>query len=232
MGRNIALIVGIALTAAATMMTGCSSGSKTEEATTPASSSTPSSAATGTAPTQIPIETEIAAGNFPCPADWTAYTCPVVSANKGALTLPVRSGVNTEIVCKNIGFYTTGAINDRSILFKVPSGTEIVSPINGNIVSVRAMPAPHEYTKSIAIGGMPLLIYLYFVGDTKVEANATVSRGDVIGVTTGDFPTDNPTDSKMLGASILVNLLGLDSRMLDAASGDIWAGGAPSCYAP
>jgi len=232
MHRNISLIACIVLVAAGATIAACGGGSEAKPASTAATSSTPSSGATGAAPTQIPAETAASEGKFACPSEWTKYTCPTVSANQGALTAPVRAGVEAEMMCQNVGFYTSGAINDNSLLYKVPAGTEIVSPINGTIVSVRSMPAPHDYTKSIAIGGMPFLIYVYFVGDPKVEANATVYRGDVIGVSTGTFPTDNPADSKLLGASLLVNLLGLDSRMLDASSADLWVGGVPTCYAP
>jgi len=142
------------------------------------------------------------------------------------------AGVEAEMMCQNVGFYTSGVINGPSILFKLPPGTEIVSPTNGSVLSVSSAPAPHEYTKSVAITGMPFIIYVYFIGDVKVAANAPLVRGDVIGVSTGTFPTDSPPDSKLNGASVLINLLGYDSRMIDASSSDVWAGGVPTCYAP
>jgi hypothetical protein len=223
---TVLIVIGAAATAA------CGGSNEAKEASTAVASVTPQSGATGVAPIQMPTETPALETKFACPTEWTKYTCPTVSVNKGALTAPFRAGVDMEIVCQNVGFYTTGAENNISMLFKVPAGTEIVSPINGTIISVRSMPAPHEYTKSVAIGGMPFLIYLYFVGDIKVEANAMVGRGDVVGVSTGTFPTDSPPDSKLLGASVLVNLLGYNSRMLDATSTDLWVGGVPTCYAP
>jgi hypothetical protein len=235
MHRNTSLTAGIAfvlLVVAGATIAACGGGSEAKPTSTAVTSSTPSSGATGVAPTQIPIETALADTKFACPSQWTKYTCPTVSANKGALTAPFPAGVDAEIMCQNVGFYTSGAINDLSLLYKVPAGTEIVSPINGSVVSVRTMPAPHEYTKSIAIGGMPFLIYFYFVGDIKVEANALLTRGQVVGVSTGTFPTDSPPDSKLNGASVLINLLGYDSKMLDASSSDLWVGGVLSCYVP
>ena len=234
MHRNISLPAGIAiiLIIAGATVVACGGNNEAKPASPTVTFSTPSSGATGTVPTQIPIDTPSSVTSFGCPADWTKYACPTVSANKGALTAPFRAGVDAEMMCQNVGFYTSGAINDVSLLYKVPAGTEIVSPINGSVVSVRAMPAPHEYTKSIAIGGMPFLIYVYFVGDIKVEANAALTRGDVIGVSTGTFPTDSPPDSKLNGASVLINLLGYDSKMLDANSSGLWVGGVPSCYVP
>ncbi len=233
MHRNISLIAVVVLIAAGATMAACGGGDKTEPtATAAATSSTPSSNATGVAPTPIPMETAVSESSFGCPSQWTKYTCPTVSENKGALTAPFRAGTDAEMICANVGFYTSGVINDNSILFKVPSGTELVAPVNGTIVSVRSMPAPHDYTKSVAISGMPFLIYVYFVGDIKVEADANVSRGDVIGVSTGNFPTDTQPDSKLMGASVLVNFLGFDSKMLDATSADLWVGNTPTCYSP
>jgi hypothetical protein len=210
----------------------CGGGSEAKPTSTAVTSSTPSSGATGAAPTQIPVETPSSDVGFGCPTQWEKYSCPTVSTNVGALTVPYRAGVEAEMMCQNVGFYTSGVINDNSILFKLPPGTEIVSPVDGTVVSTRSMPAPHEYTKSIAIGGMPFLIYVNFVGDIKVEANGLLTRGQVIGVSTGTFPTDSPPDSKLNGASVLINLLGYDSKMLDANSSDLWAGGVPSCCVP
>jgi hypothetical protein len=233
MHRRISLtggIVFILLVVAGAIMAAC--GGETKQASPTVTSSTPTSGATSTAPTRIPIETDAPDVKFDCPGDWTKYACPTVSVNRGALTAPFHAGVDAEMMCRNVGFYTSGVVNDLSILFKLPAGTEIVSPVNGTVVSVRSMPAPHEYTKSIAIGGMPFLIYVYFVGDAQVAENAILSRGDVIGVSAGAFPMDSPPDSNLLGASLLVNLLGYDSRMLDATSADIWVDGVPTCYAP
>ena len=240
MYRNISLIAGTAviLLMAGATMAACGGSNEAKPASTVVTSKTPAArvttaaGATSAPPTQIPVETASSDTKFACPSQWTKYTCPTVSANKGALTAPFRAGVDAEMMCQNVGFYTSGAINDLSLLYKVPAGTEIVSPINGSVVSVRTMPAPHEYTKSIAIGGMPFLIYVYFVGDIKVEANAPLTRGQVVGVSTGTFPTDSPPDSKLNGASVLINFLGYDSKMLDASSSDLWVGGVPSCYVP
>lgn len=208
-------------------MIGCGGG-KSQVQGTPAvtTGSTPGSTATHTGPTEEP---DI---KFDCPKQWAQYTCPTLSENKGSLSLPYHEGVDAQMMCENIGFYTSGVINAPSILFKLPANTEIVSPINGVVESTRSAPAPHEYTKSLVITGMPFMIYVYFVGDFKVADNTQVKRGDVIAVSSGAFPTDNPTDLKMNGASVVMNLIGYDSRMVDATSQDVWAGLSPSCYTP
>jgi len=228
MCRNISLIVcaAVSLVILGSTMVACGGGGEGKATPAAATASTPASGATSATPT-----TEADAG-FDCPSQWTKYACPTISANKGALTVPYRAGVEAEMMCQNVGFYTSGVINGPSILFKLPPGTEIVSPTNGSVLSVSSAPAPHEYTKSVAITGMPFIIYVYFIGDVKVAANAPLVRGDVIGVSTGTFPTDSPPDSKLNGASVLINLLGYDSRMIDASSSDVWAGGVPTCYAP
>jgi len=224
---SLSAFAAIALMIFGSTIVACGGGGDEAKATpAPATTSTPAASGTSASPT---------AGTdtgFNCPPEWTKYTCPTLSANKGALTAPYRAGVEVEMMCQNIGFYTSGVINDRSILYKLPPNTELVSPINGTVVSVRSAPAPHEYTKSVAITGLPFLTYVYFIGDIKVAADAPVVRGDVIGVSTGAFPTDTLPDSKLNGASVLINLLRSDSRMVDAADAEVWAGSVPSCFAP
>ena len=234
MHRNISLTAGIAviLLVAGATMAACGSSDNAKPASTAVTSLTPASGATGVAPTQIPVVTPSSHVGFACPAQWEKYSCPTVSGPTLVLTAPFRAGVDAEMMCQNVGFYTSGVVNDISILFRLPPGAEIVSPVDGTVVSIRSMPAPHDYAKSISIGGMPFLIYVYFVGDIKVQPDALLTRGQVIGVSTGTFPTDSPPDSKLNGASVLINLLGYDSNMLDANSSDLWVGGAPSCYAP
>jgi hypothetical protein len=240
MHRNISLTAGIAIILFMAGATTAACGSSNEvkpastavTASTPASGATTAAGATSAAPTQIPVETPSSDIGFGCPTQWEKYTCPTVSGPNTMLTAPFRAGVDAEMMCQNVGFYTSGVINDLSILFKLPPGAEIVSPVDGTVVSIRSMPAPHEYAKSISIGGMPFLIYVYFVGDIKVQPDAILTRGQVIGVSTGTFPTDSPPDSKLNGASVLINLLGYDSKMLDASSSELWVGGAPSCYVP
>lgn len=223
----LSVSAAISLAIVSVTMVACGGGSDADKTTpAPGVTSTPPSSATSAFPTDDP------SAAFNCPSQWTKYTCPTVSENKGALTAPYRAGVEAEMMCQNVGFYTSGVMNDASILYKLPAGTEIVSPINGTVVSVRSSPAPHEYTKSVAIGGMPFLIYVYFVGDIKVEAAASLTRGDVIGVSTGTFPTDSPPDSKLNGASVLINLLKYDSVMVNASDSELWVGGVPTCYAP
>ena len=78
----------------------------------------------------------------------------------------------------------------------------------------------------------PLWSYIYFVGEIKVAQDAVVARGDVLGVITGTFPTDSEPDSRLNGASMFINLLGYDSKMVDASSPTVWAEGVPSCHAP
>ena len=235
MHRNISLIARIAviLFIAGATMAACGGGSEAKPTSTAVTSSTPSSGTTSAAPTQIPVETPSSDVGFGCPAKWEKYTCPTVSANKGALTAPFPAGVDAEMTCQNVGFYTSGVINDNSILFKLPPGTEIVAPVDGAVVRLGSMPAPYEYVKSISIGGMPTFqIVVYFVGDIKVQPDAQLTTGQVIGVSTGTFPTDSPPYSRLNGASVLVNLLGFDSKMLDASSPDLWEDGVPSCYVP
>jgi hypothetical protein len=241
MHRNISLTAGIAfvlLVVAGATMAACGGSNEAKPTSTAVTSKTPAArvttaaGATSAAPTQIPVETASSDVGFGCPAQWEKYSCPTVSGPALILTAPFRAGVDAEMMCQNVGFYTSGVTNDNSILFKLPPGTEIVSPVDGTVVSIKSMPAPHEDSKSISIGGMPFLIYVYFVGDIKVEANALLTRGDVVGVSTGTFPTDSPPDSKLNGASVLINLLGKDSKMLDASSSDLWVGGVPSCYVP
>jgi hypothetical protein len=240
MHRNISLTAGIAviLLVVGATMAACDSSDKAKPASTAVTSSTPASGATtaagatGAAPTQIPVESPSSDVGFGCPTQWEKYTCPTPSGPTSVLTAPFRAGVDAEMMCQNVGFYTSGVINDNSILFKLPPGTEIVSPVSGTVVRLGSMPAPHEYVKSISIGGMPFLINVYFVGDIKVEPDALLTGGQVIGVSTGAFPTDSPPYSKLNGASVLINLVGADSKMLDASGSDLWVGGAPSCYAP
>ena len=244
MCRNLSLILGAAiiLMAVAPVVNGCGGGG--EENATPTAVatstkrpplvviSTPSPAATNLLPTATASGPTPSALGFGCPTQWQPYVCPTIPAGAGGLTAPYRAGVEAEMMCQNVGFYTSGVINDLSILYKLPPGTEIVSPMDGTVAEVRSAPAPHEYTKSVAITAMPFVINVYFIGDIKVAANAPLVRGDVIGVSTGTFPTDSPPDSKLNGASVLINLLGYDSKMVDASSSDAWLGGVPSCLAP
>jgi hypothetical protein len=171
---------------------------------------------------------------FGCPTQWQKYACPSVSGSVMGfpLTLPYPAGAEAEIMCQNVEFYTSGVLNDVSMLYRLPPNTEILAPVDGPVISVRSSPAPHDYVKSIALGIKPFLIYIYFVGEPKVSDNATVARGDVLGVITGTFPTDSEPDSKLNGAAMVMHLLGYDSKMVDASSPDVWAEGVPSCYAP
>jgi len=246
MHRNISLTAGVSfvlLVAAGATVAACggsdSGGSATPAAVATSTKqpplvviSTPSPAAPNALPTATASGPTPSVLGFGCPTQWQPYVCPAIPTGAGGLTAPYRAGVNAEMMCQNIGFYTSGVQNDVSILYKLPPGTEIVAPFDAPVISVRSSPAPHEYTKSIALGAKPFLIYLYFIGDPKVEANTSVARGDVLAVSTGTFPTDSPPDSKLLGASLLINLLGYDSIMLDASSSDLWIGGVASCYAP
>ena len=135
-------------------------------------------------------------------------------------------------MCKDVAFYTSGIENNVSMLYRVAPNTEIVAPVDGQVTGVRSSAAPHEYAKSITLSTQPFLVQIYFVGDPKVSDNATVARGDVLGVITGTFPVTGVPDSRLNGASMVINLIGFDSRMVDASSADVWAGGAPSCYTP
>ena len=241
MHRNISLIARIAviLLMAGATMAACGASNEAKPASTVVTSKTPAArvttaaGATSAPPTQIPVETPSSVVGFGCPTQWEKYTCPTVSGPAAMLIAPFRAGVDAEMMCQNVGFYTSGVTNDNSILFKLPPGTEIVSPIDGTVLNIKPMPAPLDYAKSISIGGMPFLIYVYFVGDIKVQPDAVVlTRGQVIGVSTGTFSTDSPPDSKLNGASVLINLVGPDSKMLDASSSDLWVGGVPSCQVP
>jgi hypothetical protein len=244
MRRSVLLIGGAALglVVAAALVACGGEGKSKPTATSPATTTTASTAvatsnpeATATSAPATPAATETPLPpllGFGCPTQWQKYACPSVSGTASGLTLPYPAGAEAEIMCQNVEFYTSGVVNDVSMLYRLPPNTEIVAPVDGQVISVRSSPAPHEYVKSIAIGIDPFLIYIYFVGEPKVSENATVARGDVLGVITGTFPTESEPDSKLNGAAMVVHLLGYDSKMVDASSADVWAGGAPSCYTP
>jgi hypothetical protein len=224
MRRSVLLIGGAALglvVAAASVACGSEGEPK----------ATPTAAATSI-PEAGPTKTPPPSPGFSCPTQWQKYACPSTSGRAGVLTLPYPAGAEAEIMCQNVEFYTSGVVNNISMLYKLAPNTEIVAPVDGTVTGVRSSPAPHEYTKSIALDAKQFLIQIYFVGEPKVSANATVARGDVLGVITGTFPTDSLPDSNLNGASMVINILGLDSRMLDASDPDLWAGEVPSCYAP
>lgn len=192
---------------------------------------TPTAAATST-PEAGPTETPPPSPGFSCPTQWQKYACPSRSVGAGVLTLPYPAGAEAEIMCQNVEFYTSGVVNNVSMLYKLAPNTEVVAPADGQVTGVTSSPAPHEYTKSITLDARQFLIQIYFVGEPRVSANATVARGDVLGVITGTFPTDSLPDSKLNGASMVINIMGLDPRMIDARDPELWAGGVPSCYAP
>jgi len=224
MRRSVLLIGGAALgLVVVAALVAC--GSEGEPKATPTAAATSISEA---GPTKTPPPSP----GFSCPTQWRKYACPSTSGRAGVLTLPYPAGAEAEIMCQNVEFYTSGVVNNISMLYKLAPNTEIVAPVDGTVTGVRSSPAPHEYTKSIALDAKQFLIQIYFVGEPKVSANATVARGDVLGVITGTFPTDSLPDSNLNGASMVINILGLDSRMLDASDPDLWAGEVPSCYAP
>jgi len=242
MRRSVLLIGGSTLALAlAASLVACGGGGepKTTPAATVAATATaaPTGEATATSAPALPTPAETPTTTppflgFGCPTQWQKYGCPSVSGTANGLTLPYAAGAEAEIMCKNVEFYTSGVVNDVSMLYRLPPNTEIVAPAGGPVISVRSSPAPHEYVKEIAIGIDPFLIYIYFVGEIKVAQDAVVARGDVIGVITGTFPTDSEPDSRLNGASMFINLLGYDSKMADASSPTVWAEGVPSCHAP
>jgi len=227
-------VAALGLVVAAAALVACDG--EGEPKTTPAATAASTSQATATSIPlpSTPAETAPPSSAFDCPAQWQKYACPTVSGSgRGiALTLPYPAGAEAEIMCQNVEFYTSGVINNVSMLYRLPPNTEIVAPIDGTVVSVQSSPAPHEYSKSIAVGIEPFLIYIHFVGEPRVSENATVARGDVLGVITGTFPTTSYPDSKLNGASMFIDLLGYDSAMEDASDPALWAGEVPSCYAP
>jgi hypothetical protein len=223
MRRSVLLIGGAALgLVVAAALVACGSEGEPKARPTAAATSTPEAGPTKTPPSP----------GFSCPTQWHKYACPSTSAGAGVLTLPYPAGAEAEIVCQNVEFYTSGVVNNVSMLYKLAPNTEVVALADGQVTGVRSSPAPHEYTKSITLDAKQFLIQIYFVGEPRVSANATVARGDVLGVITGTFPTDSLPDSKLNGASMIINIMGLDPRMLDASDPELWAGGVPSCYAP
>jgi len=235
MRRSVLLIGGAALgLVVVAALVAC--GSEGEPKPTPTAAATSNPEATETSAPATPDSTETPLPpslGFGCPTQWQKYACPSTSERAGVLTLPYPAGAGeAEIMCKNVEFYTSGVQNNISMLYKLAPNTEVVAPADGQVTGVRSSPAPHEYTKSITLDAKQFLIQIYFVGEPRVSANATVARGDVLGVITGTFPTDSLPDSKLNGASMVINILGLDSRMLDASDPELWAGGVPGCYAP
>jgi hypothetical protein len=232
MRRSVFLIGGAALgLVAVAALVACGGGGESKPPATVIATSAPEVTATNTSVPSTLTETPLSLG-FGCPTQWQKYACPSASGRAGVLTLPYPAGAEAEVMCQNVQFYTSGVVNNVSMLYRLPPNTEIVAPVDGQVTGVGSSPAPHEYTKSIALDAKQFLIQIYFVGEPKVSANATGARGDVLGVITGTFPTDSLPDSKLYGASMVINIVGLDSRMLDASDPELWAGGVPSCYAP
>jgi hypothetical protein len=240
MRRSVLFIGGSTLALAlAASLVACGGGEEPKATATVAATGTavPTREATATSAPALPTAAETPTPappflGFGCPTQWQKYACPSVSGSVEGLTLPYPAGAEAEVMCQNVEFYTSGVVNDVSMLYKLPPNTEIVAPVGGSVISVRSSPAPHDYVKSIAIGIDPFLIYIYFVGEPQVSENTTVARGDVLGVITGTFPTDSYPDSKLNGAAMVIHLLGYDSKMVDASSPAVWAEGVPSCYAP
>ena len=240
MRRSVLLIGGAALglvVAAALVACGGDGESKptaTGAAATAVATSNPEATATSAPTTPDPTETPLPASlGFGCPTKWQIYACPTAAGSVEGLTVPYPAGAGEfQIMCKDVGFYASGIENNVSMLYRGSLNTEIVAPVDGQVAAVRSAAAPHEYAKSITLNTDPFLVQIYFVGEPKVSDNATVARGDVLGVITGAFPTTGVPDSRLNGASMVVNLIGYDSRMVDASSADVWAGGAPSCYTP
>lgn len=231
MRRSVLLIGGAALGLVVVAALVACGGGESKSTPTVIATSNPEVTATNTRVPSTLTETPLSLG-FGCPTQWQKYACPSGPGRAGVLTLPYPAGAEAEIMCQNVQFYTSGVVNNVSMLYRLPPNTEIVAPVDGQVTGVGSSPAPHEYTKSIALDAKQFVIQIYFVGEPKVSANATVARGDVLGVITGTFPTDRLPDSKLNGASMVINILGLDSRMIDASDPQLWAGEVPSCYAP